>query len=70
MEELLISNARYIRVANTFGIRKVLRNVLSLRQSIKTMTSWSPNAEFKRARDFYNLFDKGPQVCKGFGSYS
>ncbi len=62
MEDILLSNSRYIRFANAHGIKKVLRNVLALRQSIKTMSSWSPDSEFKRARQYYGLFEKGPQV--------
>jgi len=62
MEDILLSNSRYIRFANVHGIKKVLRNVLALRQSIKTMSSWSPDSEFKRARQYYGLFEKGPQA--------
>ena len=62
MEELVISNARQIRVANVHGIKKILRNVVALRQNTKTLTSWSPNFEFDRAREFYSLFSLGPQV--------
>lgn len=62
MEQILVSESRYIRFANIYGIRKILRNVLALRQNIKTMSSWSPNTEFKRTREFYGLFSLGPQV--------
>ena len=62
MQELLISNARCIRYANAHGIKKMLRNILALRQNIKTLSSWSPDSEFSRARAFYGLFFNGPQV--------
>ncbi|KAI5124169.1 hypothetical protein M0805_000977 [Coniferiporia weirii] len=62
MEELLISNARFIRFANVHGVKKILRNVIALRQNVKTLTSWCPKTEFDRAREFYGLFSLGPQA--------
>lgn len=63
MEELIISNSRYIRYANSHGVKKIMRNILALRQNIKTLSSWSPDTEFSRAREFYGLFSLGPEVC-------
>ena len=37
MQHLLISNARFIHAANEFGINKMMRNMLALRQNIKTI---------------------------------
>ena len=62
MEELLISNARSVRFANVHGIRKILRNVIAVRQNLKTLSSYCPKSEFDRAREFYGLFALGPQV--------
>ncbi|KAL5535762.1 SEC8 [Sanghuangporus sanghuang] len=61
MEELLISNARSIRFANVHGIRKILRNIIAVKQNLKTLSSYSPKSEFDRAREFYGLFSLGPQ---------
>lgn len=66
MEKLLISNARLIRFANNHGIKKILRNVIAVRQNVKTLSSWCPNSDFDRAREFYGLFTLGPQVCPKF----
>ncbi|THH09197.1 hypothetical protein EW145_g2188 [Phellinidium pouzarii] len=66
MEELLISSARFIRYANFHGVKKILRNVIALRQNVKTLSSWSAETEFDRAREFYGLFSLGPQVYLSF----
>lgn len=63
MEQLLISNARHIRFANALGIKKIMRNILALRQNIKTMSSASKDFEFRRAKHYYGLFSAGPTVC-------
>lgn len=62
MEDILISSARHIRVANIHGTRKIMRNIIALRQNIKTLTSWSSSSDFDRSREFWNLFSLGPQV--------
>ncbi|EJD03693.1 uncharacterized protein FOMMEDRAFT_81678 [Fomitiporia mediterranea MF3/22] len=62
MEELLISNARYIRFANIHGIRKILRNIIAIRQSLKMLSSWSSTSDFERAREFFGLYSLGPQA--------
>ena len=67
MEGLFISSARHVRFANIQGIRKIIRNVIAVRQNLKTLSSWSPNSDFERAREFYGLFSLGPQVrCSGY----
>lgn len=62
MEHLLISNARHLRQANVFGVKKILRNVLALQQSIKTITGEQKHTEFERAKRYYSLFFKSPPV--------
>ncbi|TDL28204.1 hypothetical protein BD410DRAFT_818641 [Rickenella mellea] len=74
MEQLLISNARHIRVANSFGIKKIMRNILALRQNNKTMSGGPRDSEFRRARQYFSLFAVGPATMlksiKSFQSYS
>ncbi|KAG1757763.1 Sec8 exocyst complex component-specific domain-containing protein [Suillus lakei] len=53
MEHHLISNARHVRMANGFGVRKIIRNTLALQQS--------QHAEFERAKSYYSLFFLTPQ---------
>lgn len=62
MEHLLISNARRIRFANELGIRKVFRNILALQQNLKTLSDLPEDAEFARARRYYELFLLTPEV--------
>lgn len=62
MEHLLISNARHLRVVNDFGVKKILRNILALQQSIKTVTNEQKNAEFERAKRYYSLYFEPPAV--------
>ncbi|KAI0756775.1 Sec8 exocyst complex component-specific domain-containing protein [Daedaleopsis nitida] len=56
MQHLLISNARFIQTANTFGIKKMMRNMLALQQNIKTISDDSTSAQFDRAKRYYSLF--------------
>ncbi|KAG6911570.1 hypothetical protein DXG01_011872 [Tephrocybe rancida] len=56
MEDLLISNARHLYRVTSFGIRKILRNMLALQQSIKTLTNDQQNTEFERAKQYYFPF--------------
>lgn len=62
MEDILISSSRHIRFANVHGTKKILRNIIALRQNVKTLTSWSSSSDFDRSREFWNLFSSGPQV--------
>lgn len=62
MEQLLISNARHVRMANGFGIRKIIRNTLALQQSVRTIGDDQQHAEFERAKSYYSLFFLTPQV--------
>lgn len=56
MEHLLISNARHIQLANAFGIKKMMRNMLALQQSVRTITNEAQDKEFERAKRYYSLF--------------
>ena len=63
MEHLLISNARYIRFANKTGIQKIFRNILALQQNMRTLSDLSEDAQFARARRYYDMFFMTPPVC-------
>jgi len=60
LEHLLISEAKRIRIANANGVRKMIRNILALQQSIKTLTSDTRGADFDRAKKYYTLFFRTP----------
>jgi exocyst complex component 4 len=62
MEQLLISGARHLRLPTAFGIKKIMRNILALQQSIKTLTNDQQNTEFDKAKRYYLLFNVSPQV--------
>ncbi|KAJ7293405.1 exocyst complex component sec8 [Mycena rebaudengoi] len=62
MEHLLISGARHLRTPTAFGIKKIVRNMLALQQSIKTLTNDQQNTEFERAKRYYSLFYLSPQA--------
>lgn len=63
MDQMLISNARLLRLPTAFGIKKINRNMLALQQSIKSITDDEESAEFKQAKKYYALFNVSPQVC-------
>jgi len=60
MENMLISNARHLRLVNNFGIKKITRNMLALQQSIKSITNEPRKTEFERAKRYYSLFFMSP----------
>lgn len=62
MEHLLISNARHVRFANDLGIKKIFRNILALQQNLKLLSDLPEDAEFGRARRYWELFLLTPQV--------
>jgi len=62
MEHLLISGASHLRLPNHFGIKKILRNILALQQSIKSLTNDRQDSEFERAKLYYSLFFISPKV--------
>ena len=61
MEHVLISGARHLGVPTGFGIKKIMRNILALQQSVKAITD-DENSEFQRAKSYYSLFFVSPQV--------
>ncbi|KAF9076098.1 Sec8 exocyst complex component-specific domain-containing protein [Rhodocollybia butyracea] len=60
MEHVLIHGARYLRRPNVYGVRKILRNILALQQSVKTITVNS-NQNFDRAKRYFSLFFIKPE---------
>ena len=62
MEHILISGASHLRSPNQFGIKKILRNILALQQSIKSLTNDRQDSEFKKAKFYYSLFFISPKV--------
>lgn len=63
MEQVLISGSRYIRFMNENGVKKILRNVISLQQNLKTLTAGQGNTGLERAKVFYGLYSITPAVC-------
>ncbi|KAH7910695.1 Sec8 exocyst complex component-specific domain-containing protein [Hygrophoropsis aurantiaca] len=61
IEQLLISSARHLHQANTYGIKKIIRNILALQQSIKMIGGGQGHAQFERAKAYYSLFFLSPQ---------
>jgi len=66
MEHLLISNSRHIRFANAVGVQKIMRNMLAMQQNLKTITDASQDADFEKAKAYWNLFSLEPAVCASF----
>lgn len=62
MDQLLVHNARYIRLANQFGQAKMLRNILALQQNLKNLGDTPLDVDFERSRKFWDLFAAGPKV--------
>ena len=62
MEHILISGASHLRLPNQFGIKKILRNILALQQSIKSLTNDRQDSEFEKAKFYYSLFFISPKV--------
>ncbi|GLB35982.1 putative vacuolar-sorting protein 54, of GARP complex [Lyophyllum shimeji] len=62
MEHLLVTNAKHLRFPTSFGIKKIMRNILALQQSIKALTNDQQNTEFERAKLYYSLFFSSPRV--------
>jgi hypothetical protein len=62
-EHLFISGARNIRTANQAGMRKMLRNLSTYRQSLKVIDVIVPSeVDLKTATAYYSLFPLGPTV--------
>ena len=62
MDQLLISNSRYIRLANKFGLSKMQRNILALQQNLKNIGDTPLEVDFERSRKFWDVFGAGPKV--------
>lgn len=62
MDQLLVHNARFIRLANHFGQAKMLRNILALQQNLKNLGDSPLDVDFDRSRRFWDLFTLGPKV--------
>lgn len=62
MDDLLIRNARHIRLANEFGQHKMLRNILALQQNLKTLGDEPLQVNFDRSRRFWEVFEQGPKT--------
>lgn len=60
MEQVLISGSRHIRFMNENGVKKILRNVISLQQNLKTLTAGQGNTGLERAKMFYGMFSTTP----------
>jgi hypothetical protein len=61
MEDMLIENARLMRLVNEHGIRKMLRNIIALQQGVKAISS-SDQPEFTRVMKYFALFFMTPTV--------
>ncbi|GAA5904682.1 exocyst subunit SEC8 [Sporobolomyces salmoneus] len=62
MDQLLITNARQIRLANSYGLSKMNRNILALQQNLKNIGDEPLQVDFDRSRKFWELFGKGPRA--------
>ena len=62
MEQLLITNARYLRLVNKNGIKKLIRNMLALQQSVKVAAFGPQNTAFERAKIYYSMYSMPPDV--------
>jgi exocyst complex component 4 len=63
IDDLLIRNARHIRLANSSGMKKISRNMLALQQCVKTIVHDARDGELLRAKQYFSLFSLNPQVC-------
>lgn len=68
MDQLLITNSRHIRLANSHGLSKMMRNLLALQQNLKNIGDSPLEVDFERSRKFWEVFGKGPKVRSPLGS--
>ncbi|KAJ7225698.1 exocyst complex component sec8 [Mycena pura] len=61
MEQMFISGARHLRLPTAFGVKKIMRNILALQQSIKALTHEQRSNEFERTKRYYSLFNISSQ---------
>lgn len=69
MDQLLISNSRYIRLANQHGLTKMYRNILALQQNLKNIGEEPLEVDFDRSRKFWEVFGKGPKVLSSLSEF-
>lgn len=62
MEHMTIYNARHLRFPNEFGMKKIVRNIQALQQSLRTLNMDQEETEFERAKRYYALFSLSPRV--------
>ncbi|KAF8519097.1 Sec8 exocyst complex component-specific domain-containing protein [Hysterangium stoloniferum] len=62
MEQVLISGSRQLRFVNEHGVKKILRNVVSLQQNLKTLTDGPRNTGLERAKQYYGLYSITPSA--------
>jgi exocyst complex component 4 len=62
MEHMIIHNARYLRLPNRYGIKKIMRNISALQQSVKTLSGYRQDVDLERAKQYYSLFSLTPLV--------
>jgi len=61
MQHVLIVNTRYVRLANGFGVKKIVRNMLALQQNVKTIAGSHEDTGFEHAKRYFALFDMSPE---------
>jgi hypothetical protein len=61
LESILISHARHLRRVNSFGVKKIMRNMLALQQRIRSITN-ERSAQLEKAQRYYSLFFLSPTV--------
>jgi exocyst complex component 4 len=62
MEQIIIASARHLQLPNAYGVKKIIRNILALQQSIKSITDDKQLTEFEQAKQYYSMFFESPQV--------
>ena len=62
MEHMIIHNARYLSLPTRYGIKKVMRNIAALQQSVKTLTSDRQDVDLERAKRYFSLYALTPVV--------
>jgi exocyst complex component 4 len=62
IDQMLILNARFLKLPTPSGIKKITRNMLALQQSVKSITEDPESSEFTHAKRYFALFFMTPQV--------
>ena len=62
MDHLFISKARALGVVNTFGVKRLQRNIMALQQTLRVMPSLEEESLFARSAEYWSLFELGPKV--------